>query len=78
MKAILATRCGCQQTYVISYPPPPKIMLPLHESREWAVKAFDPAHAVLPADPVSPVEVREFVLVGRPLSPNDTAHYAEV
>lgn len=81
MKAILATRCGCQQTYMISYPPPPRIMLPLHKRREWRVASVDPDMAALPIDPTSPLETREFVLTdpASPLPrPNEIAHYAEV
>jgi len=81
VKAILATRCGCQQTYIISYPPPHSIMLPLHERREWAVVSFSSDTSALPRDPVSPLETREFVLVNpkAPLPrPTDIAYYAEV
>ncbi len=79
MKAILATRCGCQQTYTVSYPPPPEIRLPLDMAGEWSVRSFDPDMPVLPVDPVSVVESRRFILTDRvALSPRYTAHYAEV
>ena len=81
MKAILATRCGCQQAYEVSYPPPPEIWLPLHPKREWGVESFDPdgEFRTVPRTPHNPVQTRRFVLSSeeRVATPGDTAYYAE-
>lgn len=80
MKAIFATRCGCQQAYEIPYPPPPEIVLPLHPKRKWGVNWLDPDVAMFPpATPTDPVETRRFVLdctLGS-RQPSGEAYYAE-
>lgn len=77
MKAILATRCRCQQTMDVRYPPPPKLLLPLHPRGQWGVYSFDPEKPGLPPDAVNPLETRTFILTEQPRSPRDDAYYAE-
>ena len=78
MKAILATRCGCQQAMEIRWPPPPKILLPLKKPREWGVYSLDPKAPCLPPPDVSnPCEIRTFALTDQPRSPSQEADYAE-
>jgi hypothetical protein len=79
VKAIFATRCGCQQAFEVPYPPPPEVLLPLGPKREWSVYSPDADVSALPATPPNPVETRRFVLksMERRRTPSDEAYYAE-
>ncbi len=81
MKAVLSTRCGCQQTFVVSWPPPPVIVLPLGLSGMFATYATasdEVAVCMVPPSPTSALETRRFELDGNPKSPQEKAYYAEV
>ena len=83
MIALLATRCGCQQKITVSYPPPPRIVLPLHASGEFATVNFDLDDTFAPKarTPASPVQTREFRLNSSPrgaYDPTSVAYYGEV
>ena len=77
MKAILATRCGCQQVMNVRSPPPPKLLLPLHPPGQWGVYSFNPEAPSNPPDPVDPLHTRTFILTEQTRSPLDDAYYAE-
>lgn len=78
MKALFATRCGAQQTFQVSWPPPPEIHLPLGPSKRWGVNSFDAEVSFLPLPtPGDPLQIRRFFLTERPRTPSDTAYYAE-
>ena len=80
MRAILATRCGAQQTYTVSYPPPPAIVLPLQPSGRWGTFSFSPENSPgVPPSPTNVLQTRKFKLSPETrMSPIETAYYAEV
>ena len=74
MKSIMVTRCGCERTMDITYPPPPTIEIPLN--RREPDRGF---LVMSPEDPSSPnpMMTRQFRKRPSAIYPREVAYYYE-